>query len=369
MTIPETIQLVRRGCDPLEVLPATFEVCVDDFGVPIAERAGQFRLVVNDGWVARPAGELRWELIPERIELDRRVRIRLRRIVQSGETREWTLSIPVSLDLQSTFDPIRHTFPEPNRASVLGDILPDREIFEQTYVVPSFLKSALFSGLYADIVFLRRDGPTRGGLCSGMARWAIARSRNVESQPENREQALEQITVYHGRQLRDRALLLSAPWFLRGSPRAAYRAVRGDLLRQGWTDRAFDLAVPKPWRRDVVTALIGEGHTVVPYRILQPDPDTAHVEVYDPNRPPATLETPEVMEFDLENDRYAYRHMVSGSQTNVGLIAARQAGYAGKGTAVLASLASLAMGIVRRLSESGHDEARTANRPGIDFTS
>src|SRR5690606_27468879 len=102
-------------------------------------------------------------------------------------------------------------------------------------------------GLYSDIVFLRRDGPTRGGLCSGMARWAIDRALGAEPEPESRDEALRRITTYHGRQLSDLSFLMGIPTFLRGSPRASYRIVRRDLLHKGWTDRAFDIAVPKPW--------------------------------------------------------------------------------------------------------------------------
>src|SRR5690606_27093964 len=130
-------------------------------------------------------------------------------------------------------------------------------------------------------------------------------------EPANRDEALRRITTYHGRQLADRSFLLGLPSFLRGSPGASYRTVRRDLLRKGWTDRAFDVAIPRPWRRDVVQALISKGPTIVPSRIVQEHPGKALVEVYDPNRPPATLETPEAVELDLMCERYAYRHMVS----------------------------------------------------------
>ena len=42
--------------------------------------------------------------------------------------------------------------------------------------------------------------------------------------------------------------------------------------------------MPKPWRKDLLKALVSQGHTIVPYRIVQHEPDQASVEVYDPNR-------------------------------------------------------------------------------------
>lgn len=348
---PDAIRIHGARSQPLKISPCQFELDASAFGVPDGARSGLFRIVSDDGWAVEPVGRLRWRLTAFEIDIDFPLSISLQRIAQSGHVNEWRFSIPVQLDLTSAFDPIEHTFPEPNRAAVLGDILPERRLFDLTYVrPPGLLADALFKGLYADIVFLRRDGPTRGGLCSGMARWAIARGMESEPKPASREQALERIVVYHGRQLCDRSFSKGAGWFLRGSPKAAYWAVRRDLLELGTTDRALDIAVPKPWRRDVASALVAEGHTVVPYRIRQESGTRALVEVYDPNRPPATLEIPEAIEFDLRNDRYRYRHMVSMDQTDVGIIAARQSGYARPGTAVVAGLVSLGMTFVKRMT-------------------
>lgn len=347
---PSAIIIQGEGHNPLKIAPREFELDAGAFGVAGGARSGLFRVVPGDGWVAEPVGHLRWRFTAREIALDVPLSITLQRILPAGNSRQWVFSIPVQLDLKSTFDPFKHTFPEPNRASVLGDILPERRLFDLTYhQSPGVLADALFSGLYTDIVFLRREGPTRGGLCSGMARWAIARSLGVEPPPESRDQALERITVFHGRQLCDRAFARGVRWFLRGSPRASYRVLRRELLQHGTTDRAFDVGVPKPWRRDVVSALVAQGHTVVPYRIRQDSGERAFVEVYNPNRPPATLETPETIEFDLRLDRYSYRHMVSMDQSNVGLIAARQSGYARQGTAIVAGLVSLAIKVGKRL--------------------
>lgn len=349
---PDAIRIQCSRGQPLQIFPRQFELDAGAFSAPQGLLSGLFRIVADGGWTVEPVGHLRWRLTAHEIDIDVPLSISLQRSLPSGQMEEWTFSIPVQLDLTSTFDPIKHTFPEPNRAAVLGDVLPQRRLFDLTYIQPPGpLAKALFHGLYEDIVFLRREGPTRGGLCSGMARWAVARGQGAEPQPESREQALERIVVYHGRQLCDRAFARGVRWFLRGSPRASYRVLRRELLQYGMTDRAFDIGVPKPWRRDVVSALVNQGHTVVPYRIRQDSGERAFVEVYDPNRPPATLETPEAIEFDLRRDRYSYRHMVSMDQANVGIIAARQSGYARQGTAIVAGLVSLGMRVGKRVAE------------------
>ena len=128
------------------------------------------------------------------------------------------------------------------------------------------------------------------------------------------------------------------------SSRTAYRAVRADLLRQGWTDRALDIDVPKLWRRDLATAIVSEGHVVVPYHLRQDSPHTGSIEVYDPNAPDA-IQSPEprTIRFDLARDRYSYMSRVSLDDTNVGMIANRQRAYTGRGTAFIALLGSLVL--------------------------
>lgn len=330
----------RNGTGPIECVPESCRVDAEMFGFTADQQHGQFRIAAPDDWSVKPVGALTWELTPCIIDPDQPYELELTR--EGGESR--TLPLTVTLDLRSTFDPLMHTFPEPNRASVLGDILPDPDIFRETFgKLPAWMRTDLFDGLYSDIVFLRKDGPTRGGLCSGMARWSIARSLGEEPDPCDRDDALRRITTFHGRQLSDLSFLMGAPSFLRGSPRASYRTVRRDLLRYGKTDRAFDVGVPKPWRKDLLKAMVTEGHTIVPYRVVQPGPERATVEVYDPNRPPVTLETPEQVVFDLKRDRYSYRHIVSMEHGDVGLVVARQRGYARAGSAVMAGLVALGM--------------------------
>jgi hypothetical protein len=252
------------------------------------------------------------------------------------------IPIQVNLDLSSSFDPAHFALPLRNRAEHIGRVEPERSVFDHTFAwMPEPLRRLLFHGIYSDIVFLRPE-PPRGGLCSGMARWAIARWKGEEPAPASTAQAIERIRLLHGRQMKDRALLSALPWFLRGSSRVAFRAVRADFIRHGATDRALDLAVPKLWRSDVLQAVVGEGHTVVPYRLRQHGPDRGELEVYDPNHPSAIgSDRPRVIQFDLARDRYTYGSTVTEDETDVGMIAVSQRAYAGPGTAILALLGSL----------------------------
>jgi hypothetical protein len=328
------ITISRDGDGPIRYTPEAVEIAI-----PVAT-GRHFRLVVPDGWSATVDPPGAWRVTPVAPNLDETASYSIVSVPDGAIVRSGT--IQVDLDLRSSFDPARCALPLRNRASELGEINPRPDIFERTVrFLPKRLKRVLFRGLYSDIVFLHAEGTHRGGMCSGMARWAIARGLGQEPDPPSTEAAVERIQLFHGRQLRDLALLSAAPWFLRGSPKAAYQAVRGDLLREGITDRALDIAVPKLWRRDLFQALVAEGHTVVPYRLRQFGADRAELEVYDPNHPSAIgSDEPRTIHFDLARNRYAYGKLVEPDQTNVGIIAVRQKAYARPGTAFLAMLGS-----------------------------
>lgn len=329
------ITISRDGDGPIRFQPVAIEI-----NAPV-EAGGHFRLTAPDGWRTTINDSGKWSLHPIAPNLDHNADF----IIQSVPDRTTVSShtIQIDLNLRSSFDPVRYALPLRNRASDLGEISPRRDIFERTVrLLPEPLKRLLFCGLYSDIVFLKREGTHRGGMCSGMARWAIARGLGQEPDPPSVDAAVERIQLYHGRQLRDLALLSAVPWFLRGSPKAAYEAVRRDLLRVGISDRALDVAIPKPWRLDLAQALVAEGHTVVPYRLRQHGADTAELEVYDPNHPAAIgSDAPRTIHFDLARNRYAYGTLVALEQTNVGMIAVRQRAYAQPGTSFIATLGSL----------------------------
>jgi len=349
------ITISRNGDGPIRFSPDTIEM-----STPV-DNGGHFRLTSPDGWHATIDGSGMWRVRPFAPNLDRNVEFTIQSVSDGSTIQSGTVQI--DLDLRSSFDPARYALPLRNRASELGEVHPRRDIFEQTVsLLPEALKRLLFRGLYADIVFLHLEGKHRGGMCSGMARWAVARGLGQEPDPLSTAAAVERIQLYHGRQLRDRALLSAVPWFLRASPNAAYRAVRRDLLREGITDRALDVAVPKPWRLDLAQALVAEGHTVVPYRLRQHGHDRAGLEVYDPNHPSAIgSDEPRTIHFDLAKNRYAYGKLVAPEQTNVGIIAVRQRAYATPGTAFIATLGSLIFAPKRglRLLLGRHEKART----------
>jgi len=329
------ITIARDGDGPIRYTPDAIEIAI-----PV-EAGRHFRLVLSDGWLATVDPPGKWRVTPVSPNLDQAAEYSIVSVPEGAAVETGT--IHVDLDLRSSFDPARYALPLRNRASELGEINPRPDIFDRTVTLMSArMKRVLFTGIYSDIVFLHSEGKHRGGMCSGMARWAIARGLGQEPEPPSTAAAIERIQLYHGRQLRDRALLSAVPWFLRGSPKAAYQAVRQDLLRDGITDRALDVAVPKLWRLDLAQALVAEGHTVVPYRLRQEGADRATLEVYDPNHPSAIgSDEPQTIHFDLARNRYSYRRLASMDQSNIGMIAVRQTAYSGPGTAFIATLGSI----------------------------
>jgi hypothetical protein len=245
-------------------------------------------------------------------------------------------SIAIEIHGMSQFEPARDAFQEVNSVSGWGVVIPREEVFQRTYQSTLFPK-ALFDGLYRSIVFIGGNlHGYGGGLCTGMARAALERSFGHMSAASD----LDEVLLWHGRQLTDRALLASAHWFLLPSPRRAFDAFKRDLLRTGETRRCFDIDVPKPWRRDIVDALQREGHTVVPYAFRQSEPGRADVSVYDPNDPHGSIAGNAVLTFDLARDTYAYRGLVSLDDHRTTVIAVEQSAYRRGRTALLSGLAS-----------------------------
>ena len=359
---PLHLVITRNGSDPPVADPAFLDLDLMTFGVDTPD-AATWTMKAPTGWRVERTGPGQWRVTPEGLNPDLPQRFSL--VDPDDPESRRKIEVIVSLDLRSSFDGKRHALPYRNNAEVLGRHDPRWDIFERTYSrMPARLQRLLFDGLYSDIVFLHSDG-SGGGFCTGMARWAIARGKGLEPDPGPLPNAAERVAIYHGRQLRDRVLLASLGWFLRASPRAAFRAVRDDLLRSGSSDRALDIGVPKPWRRDVFRALVRVGHTVVPYRVRQEGPWRGCIEVYDPNRPEAIgSDEPRVIEFDLRRDRYSYRKLASMDQGNVGMIAVRQSAYEGDGSAIVATIGSLLLSptrgwaVLRGENPAKHDDAQ-----------
>ena len=260
-----SVTVTRHGREAIAT--TALELSPSDFGLVENLPSGAYRLAYPHGWRVRQTAPLRWRVEPLDVDFDAPQTFRLRGLADQGI--DATVDVQVNLDLRSALDLAAVVLPKRNRASELGEVDPERPVFDATFkLMPEPLRRLLFAGIYSDIVFLHGQG-RKGGLCSGMARWTIARARGDEPAPASEAEAVERIRLYHGRQMKDRALLSALPWFLRGSPKAAFRAVRSDLLEHGVTDRALDLAIPKLWRRDLAKALVQEGHSLVPYRLRQ----------------------------------------------------------------------------------------------------
>lgn len=267
--------------------------------------------------------------------------------------------IPIELHGQSQFDPERHTLPFRNSSGDFGAVEPRADLFSRTYRRSGMiLPDAFFKGLYRDIVFLSAATDERGsgGLCTGMARFALERSLHPAPVAESRQLAerrragaMEEVQAWHGRQLTDRALLAAARQFFTPSPSAAFHRFRDHLLADGRSEVAFDVGIarwepsPAKWA-EMLKRLVTQGHTVTPYAFRQVSDRLAEVSVYDPSYPDRADWPENVVRFDLANDRYAYRGFGSLDHDDpTTVLAVQQQNFEGAGTAYLASLANLAL--------------------------
>jgi hypothetical protein len=341
--------------DAFHYTPPEFEVRVT--GVVLRRVFGlarRVRLIAPPGWtvaepvrlVLDPARTVVWRVRPGGLALSCLTNLRLVVERADGGESEIVHAVPIEVRGRSQFDPRRHALPFANSAIDLGPIDPSPAIFAQTYQAAP-LAGPFFDGLYSEVVHISDDprAPRPGGLCTGIARSALEFSLRHPDQPITRhDPALlrRQAMLWHGKQLADRALLAStAAWVGHGS-RDAYLAFREQVLAGSSSDLAMDVNVPRPWRRDLFTALIGSGHTVVPYALRQHSDDHAEVWVYDPNHPRPEEMRQSVIHFDLARDTYQYRH-VDGSAPGrpSKVLAVRQSHYRAATTGVLGGLISL----------------------------
>ncbi len=246
-------------------------------------------------------------------------------------------SIAVVIRGSSQFDPTKHVIAVPNNVNGWGVVQPRRDIFECTYGL-TLLRETFFNGLYRSIVFLgAANGQYQGGICTGLARVALERSLAEEGD----KPSLKEILVWHGRQLCDRALLAATRWLFAPSPRRAFSTFRRELVASGRVSRCFDIGIPTPWRRNLLTSLQSEGHTVVPFAFEQESENEARVKVYDPNDPSAAAEGRSIITFRLAENRYTYPLLPGLADNDKVVIAVTQEAYRRGRTALLASLASM----------------------------
>jgi len=253
--------------------PGEFVVSVDIRAFSAGRSIDALRLEIPPSWVSdRPLWRrvqsdgdvVEWRVwaLGNPRELNERMRI----VALAGEDEVLARerSIEIALRLSSQFDPRSNVISRPNSVAGWGVVQPSRAALNRTFAMVPF-RDQFFRGLYRSIVFMNGDGSNPGGLCSGLARAALERSLAGEAG----DPSLEDVVFWHGRQLSDRSLLSGAWWLFFGSPRRAFTTFRDDLLRDGRSDRCFDIGVPRPWRRDIIEALQSQGHTVVPYALEQ----------------------------------------------------------------------------------------------------
>ncbi|HET7037088.1 MAG TPA: hypothetical protein VFI42_15490 [Thermomicrobiaceae bacterium] len=333
-----------------ERLEVTLDLGASAPGEPPVERV---RLLLPRGWLSDRATErqdgdrLSWTVFPKEAPEEFTPAIAAELIAGEATTRRLSYPLGVMIEARSQFIPAMHVLPWANSTASLGTVEPRWDILRRTFAL-ALLPHAFFRGLYRAMVHLDAQG---GGLCSGLAHLALERSlKPTEAAP-----TIDDVLLWHGRQLSDRATLASAPWFLLPSPRRACRAFREQLLAQGRSDICFDIAQPS-LRHPRLGRVLTHGHTVLPYGLRQESAERAEVLVYDPNDPAAAREDRSVISFDLGGDSYAYPgHVAPHDGTTI--YAPRQRSYRGRRTTLLASLASLVL-FPRSVSE-GNGRKRT----------
>jgi hypothetical protein len=343
--------------DAFRYTPAEFEVRVTGADLRrVYGLARRIRLVAPEGWtvadperlVLDPNRSLVWRVRPGGEPPSCLVNLTLQISRPDDGVTEIVHAVPVELRGRTQFEPRRHALPFANAAAEFGEVVPREETFAQTYQAGA-LARPFFRGLYSDVVYLsgnpNRERP--GGLCTGIARstleFSLARPEDQIAR-QDADAVRETATVWHGKQLGDRALLASTAAWVRQGSRDAYQVFKRGVLARGQTEVAMDVNVPRPWRRDLVTAFVGSGHTVVPYALRQRSDDRADVWVYDPNHPRKEESHASVIHFDLANDSYTYRRYdgrAPGKPSKV--IAVHQDHYRRSDTAYVSGALNLAL--------------------------
>lgn len=294
--------------------------------------------------------DLTWQISPAGLPASCRQTFRCDLL--AGETIIATVEHTLAIELwgHSAFDPVRDIPPFRNSTADLGDIEPRRELFDRTYRGGGMiLPGAFFRGLYRDIVFLASGTDARGGggLCTGMARYALGCSLTGEHPPV--ERVREVVQIWHGRQMTDAALLAAAAQFLTPNAAGSFQRFREQVLTSGYGSVAFDIGIarwewsPHTWP-EIFQRLVTQGHTIVPYAFRQTDDDSATVQVYDPSYPAPEDAPQNIVRFDLARNRYAYRGFGALDRDDpTTVLAVTQRPFSQPGTAFLASLASLIM--------------------------
>ncbi len=339
----------NQGQAAFRYLPERFQVVVTTGPLQSSlVGAASARIELPDGWCAVPSPDqpiasqdapVIWTVIPTGQPEDFEAEIRVRLSDGTGPAARLATTLAIEIRGYSQFDPARHGLPWANSTSELGEIRPSAGIFERTFD-SSFLPESFFTGLYRAIVFIGADpGQYQGGLCTGMARAALEQS--LDAQQSGNAVTPDEVIMLHGRQLSDRALLASSPWFLAPSPRRAFARFKSSILDTGQSDVCFDIGVPRPWRRDIPQVLVQQGHTVVPYAFRQAGRERAEVMIYDPNRPAESRTGQTRILFNLRDDTYEYEPWAHRDDRSITVIAAPQTAYRDGRTAFLASAASL----------------------------
>lgn len=273
-----------------------------------------------------------------------RLRYRVRLLGPGGPLASTRRMLMTTVHGATGFDPARHGFSFSNSTAIFGSARPPWTVFTRSFAggLRGPLATRLFHRTYGSIF--------AAGLCTGMAMAALQMFAADESPPAAEREALDQATrvmiqTLHGRQLTDAALTQGGLDLVRNSPRRVFEALRRATLDPTQAPLAIHVGVPVLLRRDFLSAVVGQGHTVVPhsYRIT-PD-GIAEIAVYDPAFPVGEGERqPPLLRIDLEADSYSYRDWASHKPDDRTTITRAPLGtYSKRRARVLAGLGSLVM--------------------------
>ncbi len=318
---------------------------------------GGARLHLPEHWSVQGANEqpitaetatLTWTIVPGGIPAACQEQISCEILAGDTGIAAWDHLLPVTLQGETTFNPVRDIAPFRNSAADIGAVEPQRDLFARTYKPwGMILPGAFFQGLYRDIVFLAAGPDARGGggLCTGMARYALGTS--LTGIRPFASQVRDVVEIWHGRQLTDAALLAAAQQFLKPDAARSFRHFRNQVLTSGEGTVAFDVGIarwswnPREWPA-LFQRLVTQGHTIVPYAFAQINDTTAQVQVYDPSHPSPEEAAENIVHFDLAQNRYQYRGFGALDRDDpTTVLAVTQRPFAEPGTAFIASTVSL----------------------------
>jgi hypothetical protein len=116
-----SLVVTRRGLSPPALYPASLRLTLASFGVERRDGIRCARLAVPRGWKVESPSPLAWFVYPDlgTLNVDVPAFVRLELLYDDGSRSQFARSVAVELDLQTTFSPDPHAYPERNSARTI----------------------------------------------------------------------------------------------------------------------------------------------------------------------------------------------------------------------------------------------------------